>query len=102
MPPSVDPYPWPTAELVIPTRTPRPTILLSVSELESRVVFSSQQQRESVAPTRDPVWEEDFYAAHNRQPDAQDVADRHWSLGFLVRTGRGPTDAEWERNYYER
>jgi len=55
-----------------------------------------------VAPTRDYQWEGKFYAVHGRSPDSHDIADRLWSLGFLARTGRGPTLTEWEAHYYER
>jgi len=94
-----EPYP------VIPTRTPRPTEpTVSESDAPRLILGSVKRQAESVfvAPTRDHEWEGEFYAVHGWRPEAQDVADRQWSLRFLARTGRAPTMADWEAHYYER
>ncbi|HUV93900.1 MAG TPA: hypothetical protein VMX14_03605 [Anaerolineae bacterium] len=124
-PPTIEPYPWPTRNPypwptlapqepyplypIIPTRTPRsPEIgpMPSGNDATRLLLDSIRRQRESSVaaptPTRDPDWEGEFYEVHGRRPDVQDVGDRQWSLGFLDRTGRPPTQAEWEAHYYRR
>ena len=107
--PTRNPYPWPTMAPsepypVIPTRTPRATEpTLSERDAPRLILGSVKRQAESVAaPTRDYEWEGEFYTIHGRSPDSHDVADRLWSLGFLARTGRVPTESEWVANYYGR
>ena len=112
-PAPVEPYPrltipartpWP----VIPTRTPNARATFAVTETRLRLWLLSpelyKQHRGSAAPTptRDPEWEIEFETVHNRQPNTQDVKDRQWSLGFLSRMGRPPTDEEWIAHYYRR
>lgn len=116
-PPPLDPYPWPTTAPVeaylpypiIPTRTPTVTDPGPGSSDEGlrRLLYNLDGPCKSPAmllptPTRDPGWEAEFHAVHNRLPEAQDVADRDWSLTFLSQTGRPPTEAEWEAHYYGR
>jgi len=113
--PTRNPYPWPTVAPqepyppypVIPTRTPTETApMLVVKDTPKVLLRSLKRQVESVVvaptPIRDPEWEGEFYEVHGRRPDAQDVGDRQWSLRFLARTGRAPTEQEWEAHYYER
>ena len=80
--------------------------MLVVKDTPKVLLRSLKRQVESVVvaptPTRDPEWEGEFYDVHGRSPDSHDVADRQWSLGFLARTGRAPTEAEWVAHYYGR
>jgi DMSO/TMAO reductase YedYZ molybdopterin-dependent catalytic subunit len=52
-----------------------------------------------VAPA--PDWEAEFERVHGRKPTAEDRADRAWSLEFLRKNGRAPSQAEWEARYRE-
>ena len=80
--------------------------MLALKDTPKMLLRSLKRQVESVVvaptPIRDPEWEGEFYEVHGRRPDAQDVGDRQWSLRFLARTGRAPTEQEWEAHYYER
>ncbi|MBI4318986.1 MAG: beta-lactamase family protein [Chloroflexi bacterium] len=46
-------------------------------------------------------WEDQFEAVHGRQPTAQDVADRQWSLEFVAKNSRSPQQADWEKRWRE-
>lgn len=49
----------------------------------------------------DTTWEDEFTLLHGRAPTAQDKADRDWSLAFMAATGRAPTDADWQKHYFD-
>ena len=44
-------------------------------------------------------WEAQFAAVHGHQPAIQDFLDRAWSLEFVSRFGRPPTDEEWQMHW---
>lgn len=100
------PYPLPTVPLdphplvVEPVILTRTNVEPAISEAEIRRIFS--KPREQQTTVTDPEWEAEFRTVHNREPSGQDLADRQWSLEFLGRTGRPPTDGEWIAHYYDR
>ena len=47
------------------------------------------------------AWKDDFFEVHQRWPNAQDIADREWSLQHQAATGSPPTDEEWQQHHYE-
>jgi len=47
----------------------------------------------------DKEWAKDFEKIHGRRPTWLDYEDRLWSLDFLAKNKRPPTDAEWREQY---